>query len=158
MRQGCIDCLPRPAIRAREQTSDRPMKKPSRITSPNRLDEKPGAAPGNDAAESDVESRTVKLRILDRSVQLGCRSDQEEDLLEAAAYVDASMRDLRARNASSSLEKIAVVAAINLAGDLLKARRTDGEQVALGKQLKKVNDDIAALLDQYAATADSETG
>lgn len=124
----------------------------------NRADDKSGSGKSSDEEAPEFESRTIKLRILDRSVQLGCRSDQEDDLLEAAAYVDASMRDLRARNASSSIEKIAIVTAINLAGDLLKARRTDGEQVALGAQLKKLNDDVAALLNEHAADAAPNPG
>ena len=67
-------------------------------------------------------SRPLKLRILDKEVQIACRAGEEDDLLEAAAYIDDSMRDLRRRSHTSSIEKIAIAAAINTANALLKSR------------------------------------
>ena len=46
--------------------------------------------------------------------------------MQAAAYIDQSMRDLRRRNTTSSIEKIAIVAAINTANALLKSRSHEG--------------------------------
>lgn len=67
-------------------------------------------------------SRPLKLRIMDNQVQIACRPGDEDALLEAAAYIDHSMRELRKRNTNSSIEKIAIVTAINTANSLLKAR------------------------------------
>ena len=68
------------------------------------------------------ESRKVKVRILDKEVQLGCAAGEEDALAQAAQYVDDSMRKFRYRSNTSTPEKIAIVTAINIANDLLKMR------------------------------------
>ena len=73
-------------------------------------------------------SRLVKLRILDKEVQVSCHPDEEEELMQAAAYVERAMRELRQRNATSSLEKIAIVTAINTASSLLRSRSRAGDE------------------------------
>ena len=67
-------------------------------------------------------NRPARLRILDKEVQIACKPGEEDDLMQAAAYIDKSMRDLRNRNTTSSIEKIAIVTAINTANALLKSR------------------------------------
>ena len=71
-------------------------------------------------------NRPARLRILDKEVQISCKPGEEDDLMQAAAYIDQSMRDLRRRNTTSSIEKIAIVAAINTANALLKSRSREG--------------------------------
>ena len=74
-------------------------------------------------------NRPARLRILDKEVQIACKPGEEDDLMQAAAYIDKSMRDLRNRNATSSIEKIAIVAAINTANALLKSRSVESIHV-----------------------------
>ena len=92
-------------------------------------DRQSGRRPGGQPSGSgDGQSRLVKLRILDKQVQLACHPDEESELMQAAAYIDRAMRELRQRNATSSIEKIAIVTAINTASSLLKARSREGEE------------------------------
>ena len=85
----------------------------------------------NDAGAGDAPPSRVKLRILDKEVQLACPPDEQDGLLQAAAYIDRAMRELRQRNTTSSFEKIALVTAINTAHSLLEARaRVGGEEDA----------------------------
>ena len=78
------------------------------------------------------ESRPARLRILDKEVQIACKPGEEDDLMQAAAYIDKSMRELRQRNATSSIEKIAIVTAINTANALLKSRSVEAQTGAAG--------------------------
>lgn len=71
-------------------------------------------------------SKPARLRILDKEVQIACKPGEEDDLMQAAAYIDQSMRDLRRRSNTSSIEKIAIVTAINTANALLKSRSQEG--------------------------------
>ena len=73
-------------------------------------------------SSAQPESRKVKVRILDKEVQLGCAAGEEDALAQAAQYVDDSMRKFRYRSNTSTPEKIAIVTAINIANDLLKMR------------------------------------
>lgn len=93
-----------------------------------------------------AESKPVKLRILDKEVQIACKPGEENDLAKAAAHVDKSMRELRLRNASSSIEKIAIVTAINTANALLQSRSFDSNDNALTDQLASINTKLEELL------------
>lgn len=110
---------------------------------------------GDMKPEKPGEPRPVKLRILDKEVQLACRPGEEDDLMQAAAYIDRSMNDLRRRNATSSIEKIAIVTAINTANALLKSR---GKQVAdpgTSDRIAKLNSQLDDLLENVAAGSDN---
>jgi len=93
-----------------------------------------------------VESRPVKLNILDKVVQIACKPGEEEDLAKAAAHVDKAMRELRARSTTSSIEKIAIVTAINTANTLLKTRTSQSNDAAIADQISNINAKLAELL------------
>lgn len=91
------------------------------------------------ATREDSGSKLVKLRILDKEVQLACQSGEEDELLQAAAYVNRSMQELKRRNTTSSIEKIAIVTAINTASSLLQARAQAGDDGGLVMRLSALN-------------------
>jgi len=100
------------------------------------------------------ETRPVKLRILDKEVQLACKVGEEDDLSKAAAYIERSMTELKGRNSTSSIEKIAIVAAINTAAELLKSRsRKAGENPELTERLVAVNSKLENILEESKQTA-----
>ena len=92
------------------------------------------------------KANTVKLRILDKEVQLSCKPGEEDALAKAAAHVDKSMRDLRARNNSSSTEKLAIVTAINTAYALLATGDADQGDEHLSERLQTINKKLDSLL------------
>lgn len=102
---------------------------------------------------SDDDSRLARLRILGKEVTIACRPGDEDALKQAAAYIDASMRDLKSRNATSSLEKIAIVTAINTADALLKSRAESGDDGSMAERLAALNASLDAVLDTAAETA-----
>lgn len=106
-------------------------------------------------------NRPARLRILDKEVQIACKPGEEDDLLQAAAYIDRSMRDLRQRNATSSIEKIAIVTAINTANALLKSRSLEGSGEGttetgnedIIERLSALNSKLDELLDENVANS-----
>ncbi len=95
-----------------------------------------------------AEVKPFRLRIMDKEVQISCREGEEEDLAKAAAYVDQTMRELRQKNASSSIEKIAIVTAINTANGWLKSASGDNDDTAMLDQIASMNAKLEALLDE----------
>lgn len=91
-------------------------------------------------------TRPARLKILNKEVQIACKPGEEDDLMQAAAYVDQSMRDLRGRNNTSSIEKIAIVTAINTANALLKSRSQEGGDEAVLSRLSALNTQLDQLL------------
>ncbi len=101
-----------------------------------------------------AESRPVKLRILDKEVQLACKVGEEDELSKAAEYIDRAMADLKARNSTSSIEKIAIVAAINTAAELMKSRsKKSGDNSEVTDRLVAMNSKLEDLLKENTEPA-----
>ena len=77
-------------------------------------------------------SEPVTVKILDREFLIACTPEERPGLIAAAGYLDGKMRDMRSRGASG-LDRIAVLAALNIAHELLtlqQARASDATQLA----------------------------
>ena len=72
-------------------------------------------------------SEPVTIRILDREYTVGVEPDERDDLVSAAKMLDAKMREIRGSNRMAAVDRIAVLAALNLAHELQQAR-TDNER------------------------------
>ncbi|NCO19818.1 MAG: cell division protein ZapA [Gammaproteobacteria bacterium] len=70
-----------------------------------------------------TEAELVAVRILDREYRVMCKPDERRTLMEAALYLDAQMREIRDSGKLNSLEKIAVMCALNFSDELLKLRQ-----------------------------------
>ena len=67
-------------------------------------------------------SEPVNIRILDREYTVGCEPDERDGLMAAAKLLDAKMREIRGGNRMAALDRVAVLAALNLAHELQQAR------------------------------------
>jgi cell division protein ZapA len=76
------------------------------------------------------EQTRVTVRILDKEYQFACPPDEQDALLESARLLSGSMREIRDAGRVVGLERIAIMAALNLA-DELRALREQHEK-ALG--------------------------
>lgn len=74
-----------------------------------------------------AQPNTVNVTILDKSYQVACPPEQQADLLSSANYLDSQMRAIRDTGKVIGLERIAVMAALNISYELLRATRPDGE-------------------------------
>ncbi|MCL4762871.1 MAG: cell division protein ZapA [Burkholderiales bacterium] len=61
--------------------------------------------------------------ILGREYRVACREEEREALLEAVAFLDARMRGIRDGGKVAGTERIAVMAALNIAHELLRERK-----------------------------------
>ncbi|GAA0716117.1 cell division protein ZapA [Dokdonella soli] len=78
-------------------------------------------------------SEPVKVSILDREFLIACTAEERPGLLDAAHYLDAKMREMRNNARSATLDRIAILAALNISHELLDERRrnsTDSTQLA----------------------------
>jgi cell division protein ZapA len=76
---------------------------------------------------SKATSEPVNVRILDREYTVGCEPDERDSLMAAAKLLDAKMREVRGSNRMAALDRVAVLAALNLAHELQQIR-TDGDR------------------------------
>ena len=90
----------------------------------------------------------VSVRILDREYTVGVTGDERDGLVAAARLLDARMREIRGSNRMVALDRVAVLAALNLAHELQQlrddAQRRDRD---LRRTLNGVEARLDALLD-----------
>ncbi len=65
----------------------------------------------------------VTVRILDREYRVACPPEEREDLMASARHLDQLMREIRDSGKVIGLDRIAVMAALNMAHELLELRR-----------------------------------
>ncbi|MEI7446651.1 MAG: cell division protein ZapA [Burkholderiales bacterium] len=64
----------------------------------------------------------IDVRILDRDYRLAVPADEKARLLDAVRVVDEKMRSIRDAGRVAGVDRIAVMAALQLAHDLIDAR------------------------------------
>lgn len=91
----------------------------------------------------------IDVSILGRDYSLACSPDEKDALLGAVRYVDQRMLGVKGSGKVSSNERIAVMAAIQIAAELLAMRAPDGplSGIALGDFKRRI-DDINSMLDE----------
>jgi cell division protein ZapA len=71
----------------------------------------------------------VTIRILEKEYQVACPTSDRADLLASAELLNKKMREIRDSGKVVGLDRVAVMAALNLANDLIKAEGR-GEELA----------------------------
>ena len=69
----------------------------------------------------------VSVRILEKEYQVACLPEERTELLDSAEHLNAKMREIRDGGNVVGLDRIAVMAALNLAHELLKIRNRDDD-------------------------------
>ena len=64
------------------------------------------------------KSEPVSVRVLDREYTVGVTAEERESLVAASRVLDSRMRELRGNNRMVAMERVAVLAALNLAHEL----------------------------------------
>lgn len=67
----------------------------------------------------------VSVRILDKEYQVACPAGERTDLLDSAEMLNAKMREIRDSGRVVGLDRIAVMAALNIANELLQSQARD---------------------------------
>lgn len=92
-------------------------------------------------------SEPVGVRVLDREYTVGVSAEEREGLLAAARLLDARMRELRGNNRMVALDRIAVLAALNLAHEVQQLRQErESQQRELAGTLEALNRRLDGLL------------
>ena len=77
------------------------------------------------------DTKTVTVSILDKDYQVSCQANEVSALQRSADYLDQKMREMRDNSNVFGLDRLAVMAALNLTNDLLaESEKAD----ALGTQ------------------------
>ena len=94
---------------------------------------------------------TVTVKVLEEEYQVACPQEQEAELVTSAKYLDKQMRGIRDTGKVIGLERIAVMAALNISYELLQASDHGGAATespaadSVGRLSRKVDDALYQL-------------
>ena len=74
------------------------------------------APPGDRSVQLDI-------KIMGREYKVACKEGERAELLEAVAFLDTRMHEIRDGGKITGVDRIAVMAALNLANELLRERK-----------------------------------
>lgn len=74
---------------------------------------------------NDTPAARVSVRILEKEYQFACAVEERAALLDAAEHLNTEMRRIRDTGRVVGLDRIAVMAALNMANELLKTRKAE---------------------------------
>ena len=89
----------------------------------------------------------VSVRILEKEYQVSCPASERTDLLDSAELLNAKMREIRDSGKVVGLDRIAVMAALNMANDLMHAQERDQRlEGDYSDRLKSISDRLDSAL------------
>ena len=89
-------------------------------------------------------AKTIEVNLLGRSYHVACEDGEREALMQAVAYLDGKMSEIRNSGKVTGSERIAVMAALNIAHELLSTKLGNGFDIG---QVKRRIASIEAKLD-----------
>ena len=67
---------------------------------------------------------TLDIHLLGRDYKVACKEHEREELMQSVAFLDQRMREIRGSGKIAGVDRIAVMAALNLTNDLLRERKS----------------------------------
>jgi cell division protein ZapA len=96
-------------------------------------------------------NNTVQVHILEKDYQIACPPEQQAALLNAARYLDEQMRTIRSTGKVIGLERIAVMAALNITHQFLDVgeKKVDEVDSESEEKLRRISHRLEDALQRY---------
>lgn len=94
-----------------------------------------------------MSTEKIFVKILDKEYQVACPTEEKGALIKSAEELDRRMRAIKGSGSIIGLERIAVMAALNLSHDLLKSEGAINP--ATEEDLQRMNSKVDALLERF---------
>lgn len=96
-----------------------------------------------------MSSEPATIRVLDRDYVVGVEPEERDGLIAAARLLDGKMREVRGANRMAAVDRVAVLAALNLAHELQQlrdgnARQRDALSQTVGDLQRRLDDALGS--------------
>lgn len=96
------------------------------------------------------DRKAVSVDILDNSYQVACHPEEQPALIASARHLDRQMRQIRASGKVIGLERIAVMAALNITNEMLqKSDEADGGGAGVRESVVRLNQKLDDALQRF---------
>ena len=93
---------------------------------------------------------TVNVSILGKEYQVSCPAEEVDALTQAARFLDKQMADIRASGKVVGLDRVAVMAALNITNDYLSGQNTFTQTKDLvGQRIASLSEKVSNALEQH---------
>jgi cell division protein ZapA len=90
----------------------------------------------------------VTVRILDKDFHVACPPEERDDLQHAANFLNAKLRELKDQAKGANADRVLVIAALNIANELVKLKARGDQEGKVGVRLKNLRDKVDAALER----------
>ncbi|MES2012950.1 MAG: cell division protein ZapA [Pseudomonadota bacterium] len=88
------------------------------------------------------EIKGVDVNIMGRDFTVSCTDEERPGLINAVNFLDKKMRDIRDSGKIIGVERIAIMAALNLSHELLNSKSGNVDVGDFKRRIIKMQDDI----------------
>jgi cell division protein ZapA len=92
-----------------------------------------------------ADSKGLQISVMGRDFRVACPENEQKGLLEAVEYLNKKMDEIRDSGKIVGLERIAIMAALNIAHELLSTKVDGGFDIA---EVKRRMNHMETILDQ----------
>ncbi|MGW8248145.1 MAG: cell division protein ZapA [Acidiferrobacterales bacterium] len=92
----------------------------------------------------------VSVSIFGKDFRVSCPDDEREDLVKAARYLDQKMQEIHSSGKVLGAERCAVMAALNIAHELLKMQQGTGFPPEFEERIRALSMKIGSVLESSA--------
>ncbi len=93
-----------------------------------------------------MQSKGINISIMGRDFSVACPPEEQEDLMDAARYLDKNMKEIQKTGKIIGAERCAIMAALNITNDLLQLRRSTAGQDQVQARLDSLQERIDEVL------------
>jgi cell division protein ZapA len=88
------------------------------------------------------QSKAVDVNIMGREFTVSCTDEERPGLINAVNFLDKKMRDIRDGGKIIGVERIAIMAALNLAHELLNTKSGSVDVGDIKRRISQMQDQI----------------
>lgn len=96
-----------------------------------------------------MNPNNTTIRILEKEYQVSCPPEERAALIESARMLDERMRNIKNSGNVLGLERIAVMAALNLTYDLMKAETQGASNPEATQRLQQIDKALDEALQRF---------
>ena len=94
------------------------------------------------------ETVPVTVLIMEKEYRIACATNHKDSLVNSATLLNNKMQEIRSSGKVIGSDRIAVMAALNLAHDLLEQQQQSTDNTFLEKQIRKLRDKVDTVVNE----------
>ncbi len=98
-----------------------------------------------------MTSISLKISILDKEYQVNCQADERDALVRSAKLLNDKMDEIRHGSHIIGLERVAVMAALNISHDLIKAQNSVSQDSGASDALQSMDSKLSSVLSHLSS-------